>query len=161
MRSKISRIIHQEVILLAAVPEQVNAFILTPERILDYYPSGIDCGVIDAGRSFFCRGKSGVSLLELEDSQSHERTCVLKVTTSLKAKPPYTAQKIQDAVFFTMYEDWEVEPHGSGSKLTKTWRDLEKHQLRLIPLKLIVKRSAKAESAKLKRAWDKAAQVIA
>jgi hypothetical protein len=158
MRLKKPKVIHQETILLEARPDQVKAFILTAERILDYYPSGIDCGDIETGRSFFCRGKSGVSLLELEESQSDNNTCVLKVTTSLKAKPPYTAEKIRHAVFFTMYEDWKVEPHGTGSKLTKTWRDLEKHQLRFMPLQLIVRRSAKEESAKLKNAWEKAAQ---
>lgn len=150
-------IVHRETILLSASPEQVKSFILTPERILDYYPGGMDCGVIEAGRSFYCRGKSGVSLLELDESQSDDTTCVLKVTTSLKAKPPYNAQKILGNAFFTMYEDWKVQSDGSGSKLIKTWRDLEKHQLKFLPMKLIVRRSAKQESAKLKKAWDNAA----
>ncbi len=150
-------IVHREQISLSANPEQVKAFILTPERILDYYPGGRDCGVIETGRSFYCRGKSGVSLLELDESQSDETTCVLKVTTSLKAKPPYTAQSILSNAFFTMYEDWKVEPEGSGTLLTKTWRDLVKHQLKFMPMKLIVKRSAKDESAKLKTSWDSAA----
>jgi hypothetical protein len=159
MSTKKSKLVHQEVILLAAMPEQVKEFILTPERILDYYPSANVCGVFDSGRSFYCGGKSGVSLLELDASQSSDDILVLKVTTSLKVEPPYTAQKIRDAVFFTMFEDWQVEPHNSGSKLTKTWRDIKKHKLWFMPLQLIVKRSSRAESVKLKEGWDKAAQL--
>lgn len=158
MDTEKSRLVHREIIYLAATPEQVQEFILTPERILDYYPSGIDCGVIDPGQSFFCRGKSGVSLLELDASQGDEKTIVLKVTTSLKVEPPSSALKIRDSVFFTMYEDWQVEPHESGSKLTKTWRDIKKHKLRFMPMQFIVKRSAREESAKLKAAWEKAAR---
>jgi hypothetical protein len=154
-------IVHREVILLTAAPELVKTFVLTPERILDYYPGGRDCGVFEPGRSFYCRGKSGVSLLELDESQSDETTCVLKVTTSLKAKPPYNPQKIIDDVFFTMVEDWKIEPNGSGSKLTKTWRDVKKYQMKFMPMKFIVKRSAKQESAELKKAWDKAAGITA
>lgn len=154
-------IVHREEILLAAAPELVKTFVLTPERILDYYPGGNDCGVFEAGRSFYCRGKSGVSLLELDESQSDETTSVLKVTTSLKARPPYSPQKIIDDVFFTMYEDWKIEPDECGSKLTKTWRDVKKFQMKFMPMKFIVKRSAKQESAKLKEAWDKAAGITA
>lgn len=153
-----SKIIHREVIHLDATPDQVRSFVLTPERILDYYPGGFDCGVFEAGQSFYCRGKSGVSLLELDPSASDDVTRVIKVTTSLKAKPPYTAQGIRDQVFFTMYEDWQIEPDGAGTRLTKTWRDLEKHQLRIMPMGFIVKRSAKGETAVLKQAWDEAAQ---
>ena len=159
MSTKKPKLVNQEIILLAATPEQVKEFILTPERILDYYPSAKVCGVFDSRRSFFCGGKSGISLLELDAAQSSDNTLVLKVTTSLKVEPPYTAQKIRDSVFFTMYEDWQVEPHNSGSRLTKTWRDIEKHKLRFMPLQLIVKRSSRAESKKLKEGWDKAAQL--
>jgi hypothetical protein len=153
-----SSIVHREVILLCAPPAQVKEFILTPERILDYYPSAIDCGVIEPGSSFFCRGKSGVSLLELDTSQSSERTVVLRVTTAMKLDPPFTAKKIKDATFFTMVEDWEVEPHELGSRLTKTWRDIKKKRLKYLPLRSIVKKSARAETKKLKLAWDRAAQ---
>jgi hypothetical protein len=151
-------IVHREEILLCAPPAQVKEFILTPERILDYYPSAIDCGVIEPGYSFYCRGKSGVSLLERDASQSNERTIVLTVTTAIKIKPPFSAKKIKDATFFTMVEDWEVEPHELGSKLTKTWRDIKKKRLKYLPLRFIVKKSAKAETEKLKKAWDRAAK---
>ena len=155
------KIVHREVIHLDASPVQVRAFVLTPERILDYYPGGFDCGVFEAGQSFYCRGKSGVSLLELDKAQSNESTCVLKVTTSLKAKPPYDRQKILDQAFFTMYEDWQIEADGVGTRLTKTWRDVQKHQLRFMPMGLIVRRSAKAETAVLQRAWNDAAMECA
>ena len=154
-----SKPVHQEVIYLKAKPEQVKKFILTPERINDYYPSSIDCGVFEQGRRFYCRGKSGVSLLELLSDQSSENKLVLKVTTALKLEPPFTEQKIRDETFFTMLEDWQIEPHEDGTKLTKTWRGVKQEKLKLLPMRLIIKLSAKKESGVLKAAWEKAAEL--
>lgn len=151
-------VVHQEIIQLIASPEQVKAFIMTPERILDYYPSGIDCGQIDPGHSLFCRGKSGVSLLELDEDASDATTLVVNVTTALKVSSPVTAEKIKRAVFFTMVEDWKIEADGSGTRLTKTWRDIHKYKLKLLPMGYIVRKSARAESVVLKKAWDTAAE---
>lgn len=131
---------------------------MTPERILDYYPSGIDCGVIDPGRSLYCRGKSGVSLLELDSEASNETKMVVTVTSALKISPPFTAEKIKAGVFFTMVEDWEIEPQGPGTQLTKTWRDIKKSKLKFMPMRYIVKKSARSESAILQKAWDIAAK---
>jgi hypothetical protein len=153
-----SNIVHQEVITLKASPKQVREFILTPARILDYYPSAIDGGIIESGASFYCRGKAGVSLLEVIPSESTEQLLVLKVTTATHIKPPFTADRIKAATFFTMIEDWKLEPAGAGTRLTKTWRDITKKKLRFLPMGLIVRKSAKVESSVLKAAWDRAAQ---
>ena len=150
--------IHQEDILLKATPDLVREFIVTPERILDYYPAGIDCGVFEAGKSFYCRGKSGVSLLELDTEQSTKSKLVLKVTTALNLKPPFTPQKIRNHVFFTMVEDWEIQACDQGTRLRKSWRDIKKHKLKLLPIGLVVKLTAKSESSKLKLAWDSLSQ---
>lgn len=127
MPSNHRSIVHQEVIQLAASPQQVRSFVMTPERILDYYPSSIDCGQLEPGRSLFCRGKSGVSLLELDEGASDDSTLVVNVTTAMQVSSPVTAEKIKRAVFFTMVEDWKIEADGNGTKLTKTWRDIRKH----------------------------------
>ena len=37
-----SNIIHEDVMIIDASPEQVRQFIMTPERIADYYPDVID-----------------------------------------------------------------------------------------------------------------------
>jgi hypothetical protein len=153
-----SNIVHQEVITLKASPKQVREFIMTPARILDYYPSAIDGGIIESGASFYCRGKAGVSLLEVIPSESTEQLLVLKVTTATNIKPPFTADRIKAATFFTMIEDWKLEPAGDGTQLTKTWRDISKKKLRFLPMGLIVRKSAKAESSVLQAAWDRAVQ---
>ena len=42
-----SNIVHTEIMQLRATPAQVREFILTPERILDYFPSPVDGGVLE------------------------------------------------------------------------------------------------------------------
>jgi hypothetical protein len=90
--------------------------------------------------------------------ESSEDKVVIKVTTATRLKPPYTAERIRSARFFTMIEDWELESTEQGSLLTKTWRDVKKYKMKFIPMGLMIKRGAKGESASLKEAWDKAAQ---
>jgi hypothetical protein len=153
-----SSIVHTEIIELQATPAQVRQFIMTPQRILDYYPSPIEGGVIEPGRKIYCRGKSGVSLLEIVSEESSEKLLVVKVTTATGIKPPFTESRIKSAQFFTMVEDWQLEETVQGTRLTKTWRNIEKHKMKYLPMKMIVRRSAKAESKELQAAWDRAAR---
>jgi hypothetical protein len=152
-----SNIVHCEVIELQATPDQVREFIMTPQRILDYYPSPIEGGIIEPGKKIYCRGKAGVSLLELMAQDSDEQLLVIKVTTATNLRPPYTEERILSARFFTMYEDWKLTGTATGTRLTKTWRDIEKHKMKFLPMSVIVRRSARAESNELKVAWDLAA----
>jgi hypothetical protein len=152
-----SNIVHQEQIELLAPPERVREFIMTPARILDFYPAPIEGGVIVPGASIYCRGKTGVSLMERVSSESSDDILVLKVTTATNIKPPFTAERIRSAVFFTMIEDWELEKTPAGTRLTKTWRDINKYKLKFLPMGMIVRRSARSETAKLKASWDRAA----
>ena len=152
--------VHREEILLAASPATIRDFIKTPERMMDYYPGGISCGVFEVGQSYYCHGKAGVSLIEILPEQQPETAthCVtLKVTTARGLCPPFTVEAIRGAAFFSMFEDWELYPHGDGTRLVKTWRDIHKVQLRWLPLGWIVKRTAKSESETLRNAWDRAA----
>lgn len=150
-------LVHREVILLKASPDQIRRFIMTPDRILDYYPSPLDGGVIEPDRIIYCRGKSGVSLLELLEAESCPSKKVIKVTVANKREPPYSKAIIEDDPLFTMIEDWEIEEVEGGTVLTKTWRDLQQYKMKLLPMKLIVRFSAKAESKKLAAAWNAAA----
>ena len=61
------------------------------------------------------------------------------------------------ATFFTMIEDWKLEEISQGTRLTKSWRDIHKQKMKFLPMGLIVRKSARAESRKLKAAWDKLA----
>ncbi len=153
-----SRVVHREVIELNATPEQVREFITDPERILDYYPDPIDGGVIEAGSAIYCRGKSGVSLLEVVDSESTQDTLVIKVTTASKIDPPFTADKITAAALFSMIEDWQIEAMGQGTRLTKTWRDIDQPRLKFLPMRWMVRKGARAETPRLKAAWDAASK---
>jgi hypothetical protein len=152
-----SNIVHTEVIELRASPEKVREFIMTPERILDYYPDPIDGGVIEPDISFYCRGRAGVSLFEIIPSETNRHLLVLKVTTATNIKPPFTEERIKASVFFTMIEDWKLEKTTQGSRLTKSWRDVHKQKMKFLPMGFIVRKSAKTETKKLKAAWDKLA----
>lgn len=152
-----SKIVHRETIPLRATPEQVRQFIMTPERILDYYPNGVEGAVLEQGERLYCRSKSGVSLLERLAGESSDEKVVIEVTTALNLKPPYTVERIKAARFFTMIEDWELEATDEGSLLTKTWRDVHKYRLRLMPVVFLVRRGAKAETVHLQSAWNEAA----
>jgi len=141
---------------LKASPDVVRQFITTPERILDYYPSPISCGVLEENRSFFCQGKSGISLLELQNSSEKDSSSVtLKVSTATPFEGEITEARIMQNLFFIMFEDWQLQAVDGGTRLSKTWRDIEKKKMRFLPLGLIVRFSAKAESGKLISAWDR------
>ena len=152
-----SNIVHTEVIELQASPEKVREFIMTPERILDYYPDPIEGGIIEPCVSIYCRGKAGVSLLEIIPSESNETLLVLKVTTATNVKPPYTEERIKASIFFTMTEDWKLEETTQGTRLTKSWRDIHKQKMKFLPMRFIVRKSAKEESRKGHAALDKLA----
>jgi len=151
-------IVHREVLQLRATPEQVKRFVLTPERILDYYPGAITGVVLEEGQAIICQGKSGVSLIEKVANESHGGQLTVKVTTATAFDGALTRENVMDNVFFTMMEDWAVAAVDGGTQLTKTWRNIEKKKMKFLPMGLIVRMSAKGESKKLRLAWDKAAE---
>ncbi|MFK7896356.1 MAG: hypothetical protein AB8G23_10990 [Myxococcota bacterium] len=151
-------IVHTEVIELVASPAKVKEFIMTPERILDYYPSPVEGGVLEPGIAYFCRGEMGVSLLERVASASNEDVLVLKVTTAIGLEAPYTRERIEANATFTMFEDWALAESGSGTKLTKSWRDIEAPGPEPFPLEETIKQSAIHESPQLADAWNRFAR---
>ena len=152
-----SNVVHQEVIELEAAPGQVRAFILTPDRILDYFPSPLEGGVLEPGRAIYCRGEMATSMLELVESESTESLVVVKVTTAFGLEAPYTRERIEAAVSFTMIEDWALAPKGPGTTLTKTWRDVEAAGEQPFPIADAVREGAIHETAQLVEGWTRAA----
>ncbi len=148
--------VHREVMALAAAPARVREFVMTPERILDYYPEPIDGGVFEPGHAIWCRGAMGVSMLERLDESTDDCVVVL-VTTAVGLEPPYTPEGIRDATTFTMIEDWAVAPDGDGTTLTKTWRDVRAGGEPSPPMADIVREAAKGESGALVSRWNAAA----
>jgi hypothetical protein len=149
--------VHREVMALAAAPGRVREFVMTPERILDYYPEPIEGGVFEANLAIWCRGALGVSMLERLDESTDDCVVVL-VTTAVGLEPPYTPQAIRAAATFTMIEDWAVAADGDGSTLTKTWRDVLAGGEPSPPLAEIVRETAKGESGSLVSRWNAAAR---
>lgn len=149
--------VHREVMELTATPAQVREFVMTPERILDYYPAPLEGGVFEAGRVIWCRGEIGVSMLERLDESTDDCVVVL-VTTAVGLAPPYTPDGIRAATTFTMVEDWAVAAAGDGTTLTKTWRDVRASGEPPFPLEDAVREAAKGESGALVTRWNEAAR---
>ncbi len=156
MKATQSSIVSSVVLELRIEPALARQFIMTPERILDYFPSPLEGGVIAPGKAIYCRGRSGISLLQVDEANSKDDHVVVKVSTAMKLKPPFTIDRIEAAAFFTMIEDWELEETETGTRLTKTWRDIVKKRLRLLPIRAIVRSSVKGESEKLVAGWNRA-----
>ena len=149
-------IVYQDLIELEAPPETVREFIVTPERILDYYPGGIDGGVIETGAAIYCRSEASVSLLQVDQAASTPDTLVLDVFTAGELAPPYSADRIRDGAFFSMVEDWHLEPNGVGTRLIKTWRDIRQYGVDSLPIETMVVEGAKSESEALRSNWNRA-----
>lgn len=156
-----STIVHTEVMEIRATPAQVREFILTADRILDYYPSPIDGGVLEAGKAIYCRGEIGTSMLELLEDESNDELFVVKVTTAIGLEAPYTRGRIEANCTFTMIEDWAMAATASGTRLTKTWRDVIAEGPEPFPLAEAVRGGAVHESAQLVAGWNKAAETAA
>lgn len=152
-----SNIVHTEVMELTADPKKVREFILTPERILDYYPSPVEGDVLEPGRAIYCRGEMGTSMLELLPDQSNDDVIVIKVSTAFGLEAPFTRERIEENTVFTMIEDWALEATESGTRLTKTWRDVDSKGPEPFPLADAVKNGAAHECAPLIEAWNAAA----
>ena len=152
-----TRVVHRDVMQLAAAPELVREFIITPERIADYFPHVIDCGTFEAGKNIWCSSKTGVSLLEFVESETTQWKLTMNVVNTGRMAAPYTAEAIKANPFMTMLEDWEIEANDDGTRLTKTWRNVVKHKMRWLPMGLLIRRTARGEHQKLVDGWNKAA----
>jgi hypothetical protein len=151
-------LVHREVLELRATPAQVREFIMTPERILDYYPAPMEGGVFEVGRSIWCRGEMGVSMLERVEDESSDDCVVVLVTTAIGLEPPYTPEGIEAATTFTMIEDWALAPGPDGTTLTKTWREVRATGDPPFPLEDAVRETAKGERGSLVERWNEAAR---
>jgi hypothetical protein len=154
-----ANIVHSEVMDLNATPAQVREFILTPDRILDYFPSPVDGGVLEPGRAIYCRGEIGTSMLELLPEESSDALLVIKVSTAFGLEAPFTRERIEENTIFTMVEDWAIEESATGTRLTKTWRDIASKGPgpEPFPIADAVKQGAQHESADLIAGWNAAA----
>ena len=152
-----SRITCRDVMQLSASVSQVRRFIMDPQRIADYYPGVLDFGTFAPGKAIWCSARSGVTLLALNQSESTASKRVLTVTSSRSVRKPYTIEGITADPFLSMVEDWEIAAQDGGTRLTKTWRDVQKYKMKWLPMNLIIRRTAGAEHQKLIDGWNRAA----
>lgn len=152
-----AKIAHSEVLMLNISTAQARQFIMTPERILDYYPGATGCGTLEEGKKIFCHNDGVISLLE-RMSGGGENPVVIKVTSAGLMEAPITEEKIAANAFFVMFEDWLLDEDGAGTRLTKTWRDISCSQPDLPSMDAVVKESAIEEGASLVAGWNAAAQ---
>jgi hypothetical protein len=146
-----TRRVVKEVIPIRATTEEVRQCILSADRILQYYPLGNGSGDVEPGRSFYCKGPLGISLFEV--LQNDPDYVLLKVHNATSCDPPYTVERLNQAAFFSMLEDWHLEDEAGSTKLTRLWRDFEQHKLGMMPVTLMVRLAAKLESLAIKKYW--------
>jgi hypothetical protein len=151
-------LVHREVMELRATPTEVLGFVMTPERILDYYPDPIEGGVFEDGRAIWCRGAIGVSMLERVDDESSGDCLVVLVTTAVGLEPPYTPESIRAGATFTMVEDWAVAATTDGTTLTKSWRDVRTIVDLPFSMEDAVRETSIGESEPLVEKWNAAAR---
>jgi carbon monoxide dehydrogenase subunit G len=152
------KFIHHDVMQLDVAPEQVREFVMTPERIADYFPGVIDYGTFEAGKSIWCSSKSGVSLLQLIEEETTQWKLTMRVVNASKIAAPYTIENIENNPFMSMVEDWEIEASDGGTRLTKTWRNIVMHKMKWLPIGFLIRRTAKSEHQKLVDSWNKASE---
>lgn len=150
-------IVHRDVLQLNVSPKLVREFIMTPERIADYFPGVIDCGVFEVGKSIWCSARTGVCLLELVEEETIDSKLTMNVITARKVAQPYSAEAIKANAFMSMVEDWEIEARGSGTQLTKIWRNVVMHQMKWLPMGMLIRWTTKGEHQKLVDGWNNAA----
>ena len=145
--------LHQEKMRVAAPPEMVQQWILAPEKVLEYAPGPVDCGLFRPGEQVWIRLKTGVTLLEKVHEESTDNRTTVRVTASTLKRNPTSVTEIESNRLMTFYEDWDLIRADSGTQIQKTWRDLTKHKMRWMPFGWLIQRSAKRDAAALEAAW--------
>jgi hypothetical protein len=150
-------IVHQDIMQLTASPEKVREFLRDPERIAEYYPDLIEYGTFEEGKTYWCRGEAGVALFEILEERCTDIRVSMSIMTNIAVEKPYTVESIKADVFISMVEEWDVIPKDGGSQITKTWLDVELHQMKDLPIVEMIKETAVEEHSKIVTAWNKAA----
>jgi len=78
---------------------------------------------------------------------------LLGVHNATACDAPYTAERLKQAAFFSMLEDWHLEDDDGHTKLTRRWREFKQHRMKWLPVRLLVQLTAKLESLAIKKHW--------
>ena len=152
-----STVVHTNVFELAASAEQVRQFLRNPERIADYYPGATGFGDFETGHSYWIVSELGSALFEILEARCTDTMIAMHITTSFSKEQPESPAVITAEPFITMVEEWDVQPKGNGCEVTKSWMDVELHQMKDLPMADMIRQSASDEQAVIVAAWNAAA----
>lgn len=150
-------IFHKATLHVDATPAAVARFITDPARVMAYFPDAIEGGTLVNGEAIWIRASSGTTLIERTTPSDRIDPVSVRVTsTGLKTDRP-TRQALADAPLLRFHEDWVIEPNGSGTRITKHWRDIKAFGfMKILPVRWLVRRTANQSAATLEAAWSKA-----
>ncbi len=151
-------VVHTDVFELSATAEQVRQFLRDPARIADYYPGATGYGDFDAGHSYWIVSELGSALFEILEARCTDTLVAMHITTSFAKEQPTSPAAITAEPFITMVEEWDVQPKGNGCEVTKSWMDVELHQMKELPMADMIRKSASEEQAVIIQAWNAAAE---
>lgn len=145
-------VFHQDRLHVSASMAVVAGYILDPQRVMAYFPDAIDGGTFDDD-AIWIRAKTGTTLIERVASEPG--LVSVRVTSSgvKHEQPARTALGEKPLVRF--YEDWRLDEQDGGTRIEKSWRDLEAFGfMKLLPMRWIVRRTANQGKEKLEAAWS-------
>lgn len=151
-------VVHREVIELRATPEQIREFIMTPERLVDYNPHAVDCGVLEPGHSVWFRTEASVVMVERVEDECHDDKVVVEATVAPGLVPPFTADDVRAGRIMSLMEDWDLQETPDGTIATKTWRDVVTFVELPFDVEDGIRELAKTETAPIVEHWNVAAR---
>ena len=150
-------VVHTDVFDLTASAEQTRGFLRCAERIADYYPGATGFGDFEPGHSYWILSEMGSALFEILEARCTDTMIAMHITTSFSKERPEAPASITAEPFITMVEEWDVQPTESGCQVTKSWMDVELHQMQELPMADMIRQSASEEQAVIIAAWNAAA----
>lgn len=148
-------IFHEATLWVAASPDQVARFITTPDRVQAYFPDALEGGVLVEDEAIWIRAKTGTTMIERISGDGDAVT--VRVTSTAQKVASASREELAAKPLLRFYEDWHLEAHNGGTRITKHWRDLEAFGvMRWLPARWLVRRAAHQGTAKLVAAWSEA-----
>ncbi|MBW2374950.1 MAG: hypothetical protein JRF55_03020 [Deltaproteobacteria bacterium] len=93
-------------------------------------------------------------VIRIQATPEAVRQCILSADRILQYYPMGDgAERLKRAAMFSMLEDWHLEDDAGATKLTRLWRDFERHRLAWLPVEPLVRVAAKLESFAIKKHW--------
>jgi hypothetical protein len=152
-------VVYREVIELQATPAQIREFIMTPERLVDYNPGAVDCGVFEPGHAVWFRTEQNVVMIERVEDDCRDDCVVVRATVAPGLVPPFTPDDVRAGQVMNLMEDWDLEEIPDGTITTETWRDVVTVVELPFDVEDGIRELAKTETAPIIEKWNAAARL--